>query len=572
MTEVLPETSLPAHDHEHEHPAMTATPPHSIPASMPSSTMVPTHHTPTTTHPRSQTSIAHRGREKLPWGKEVWDRLDHAVRREVERTRVAAKFLPCHRVPEKTTSIETDLVVVPAITGLGAGPGGPLAVGGPARGAAGPPAVIRWVPPSNPTATDSNPYLVDEGATTRLVEFWVEFTLTAQQVEHEATVEHDQHGANHHPADSQATQHTVTDPHMLHGQHLHHDHLGHSTAITLATRAANVLAQAEDMLMFNGLGAFTSALFTNFVQWRSNGLPTDFGLLNVVPVLPGTPTPTFPPLPASQVIQVLRPPAPAAGQPPLSYLYGPNTFEAVASGYAELLGNGFYGRAALTLPIVPFADTYAPIQDLAVTADRIVPLMKAGFHDSGTLDTPGATAIAAGVAAAAAALAAGQNAAAQQTAAATAAATYAIDYGAVVGNQTPTANALLNVAAETGSIAAQNQGASAGTADTAGATAAQNAANAIPSFPGAPGIVFAPPITPPALPYYYGSLVIVDGNTMDRVVGIEPTVCHTDTDPQGNIRFRVMERVALRIKDINALIRLEFMGPPSGGAANSFLP
>ena len=45
---------------------------------------------------------------------------------------------------------------------------------------------------------------------------------------------------------------------------------------------------------------------------------------------------------------------------------------------------------------------------------------------------------------------------------------------------------------------------------------------------------------------------------MDLVVGIEPTVGFMQQDVDGNFRFRVFERLALRLKDIRAIIRLEF--------------
>ena len=60
------------------------------------------------------------------------------------------------------------------------------------------------------------------------------------------------------------------------------------------------------------------------------------------------------------------------------------------------------------------------------------------------------------------------------------------------------------------------------------------------------------------LPSYYGSLVSLGGNSMDLVVGIEPTVAFEQQDVNGNYRFRVVERLALRLKDYTAIIRLEF--------------
>ena len=147
--------------------------------------------------PSSPTAVS-RGRDKIHWTKEIWDHLDMAVHDECMRTRVAAKFLPIHKVPEQTTTVPADFVAAPA-----AARGGVL-----------------------------SSFNVDEAAVTRLIEFWVEFSLTPQQVEQEMQIE-------------QA-------------------HRGHSTAVTLATRAANLLAQAEDLILFQGASAFVTPLFQEY--------------------------------------------------------------------------------------------------------------------------------------------------------------------------------------------------------------------------------------------------------------------------------------------------------------------
>jgi hypothetical protein len=49
-----------------------------------------------------------RGRDKLPWSNEIWQRLDCAIHDECKRTRVAAQFLPIIKVPEYTTTVSTD--------------------------------------------------------------------------------------------------------------------------------------------------------------------------------------------------------------------------------------------------------------------------------------------------------------------------------------------------------------------------------------------------------------------------------------------------------------------------------
>jgi uncharacterized linocin/CFP29 family protein len=141
-------------------------------------------------------------------------------------------------------------------------------------------------------------------------------------------------------------------------------------------------------------------------------------------------------------------------------IYGSNTFGAVAKAYATLQGAGQYGPYALVLQTTPYADTYAPVVGgtLVITADRIHPLMTAGFYGAGTLP---------------------QN--------------------------TP-------------------------------ATSLSGGANAS----------------------YVGVLVSLGGNTMDLVVGLDATTAFMQQDPNGNYRFRVVERLALRLKDTTGVIRLEF--------------
>jgi uncharacterized linocin/CFP29 family protein len=254
--------------------------------------------------------MTNNGRDKVHWSKEVWDRIDIAVHQEAMRTEVAS-FLPILPMHPKTMTVPADLVIVP---------------GG-----------------ADNRDNNTETLTVDEGATTRLIEIWVEFALTPQQVEHE-----------------------TGDP----------GELGHSTAVTLATRAANILSQAKDLLIFQGRDALTSNdLFRGpgpAVQGlvRHRGEPSDEGLLNELPdqlLLP------------EQIVPV-RP----ANTNPLRY--GEKTFEAVAEGYSRLQGKGHYGPYALVLHTVPYADTYAPLATtLIMPADRIKPLVTAGFYGTGTL-------------------------------------------------------------------------------------------------------------------------------------------------------------------------------------------
>ena len=240
---------------------------------------------------------------------------------------------------------------------------------------------------------------VDQGTVTPLIEIWKEFALTGEQVTKESE--------------------------------LH-------TAVTLATRAANLLSQAEDLLIFQGQDVVTTDRFKSLgVQYR-NG-PAGQGLLKS----------------AGEAVPV----DPIADD---SRKWGQNTFSAIAQAYADLQGNGQYGPYALVLPTVPYADTYAPLKDSGLTtpADRIKPLVTAGFYGTGTLPAPN-------------------------------------------------------------------------------------------------GVADAP---------FEGVLVSLGGNTMDLVVGIDPTTAFVQEDGKGLYRFRVFERFALRPKDNTAIVELDFEPKVGKGA------
>src|SRR6266487_2511631 len=55
-----------------------------------------------------------------------------------------------------------------------------------------------------------------------------------------------------------------------------------------------------------------------------------------------------------------------------------------------------------------------------------------------------------------------------------------------------------------------------------------------------------------------GLLVALDGNTMDLVMGMDPTTAFMQLDGEGLYRFRVFERFTMRLKDPQAVVRLEF--------------
>ena len=181
------------------------------------------------------------GRDRLTWSEDVWKGIDDAVHDEVQRTSVAAKFIPLHGpapAPEILT-IPSDVIKLDTMT-------------------------------------------VDEVAVTPIVELGVEFGLTRQQVGNEVQL---------------------------------------ATAITLSTRSANLLAQGEDMTLFQGDESFGNPLFKRVQHTGGNAGP---GLLNAT----------------DQFINV----------PPVSPgVYGEHTFQTVAQAYSLLQSKGHYGPYALAL-------------------------------------------------------------------------------------------------------------------------------------------------------------------------------------------------------------------------------
>ena len=63
-----------------------------------------------------------------------------------------------------------------------------------------------------------------------------------------------------------------------------------------------------------------------------------------------------------------------------------------------------------------------------------------------------------------------------------------------------------------------------------------------------------------ALPKDSGVLVSVGGDTVDLVVGADPTVAFLAIDGEDRFRFRAFERFALRVKDPSACVRLKLAG------------
>jgi hypothetical protein len=61
-----------------------------------------------------------------------------------------------------------------------------------------------------------------------------------------------------------------------------------------------------------------------------------------------------------------------------------------------------------------------------------------------------------------------------------------------------------------------------------------------------------------ALPPKTGVVVSVGGNSIDLVVGLEPTTEVLQQDGEGFYRFRAFERFVLRVKDKTAVVRLNY--------------
>lgn len=203
---------------------------------------------------------------------------------------------------------------------------------------------------------NGNTLEIPEAETNNLIELVVEFTLTRQQLERE-------------------------------------EELG--SAITLATRATNLLCQACDIVIFQGQKAISGdnphPLFRDRKVIVRSG-PAGFGLLDA-PEVPET----LEALNSRQLLQeskqqqIVNVPSlddvrPGNGS---QQRWGENTFAAVSRAYAGLqsgegLAQAHYGPYALVLNFETYADTYAPLPTtLIMPADRIARLVTEGFYGMG---------------------------------------------------------------------------------------------------------------------------------------------------------------------------------------------
>ena len=283
--------------------------------------------------------------KKVPWPDEVWKTIHRAVHDEMMRASAGAQFLPHHIVHPKTMSISPDTIVDAQLDATL--PGGTAASGG--SSAALPPLTLS----------------IDEGQTIRLNEIWTEFALTTQQV-HDA---------------SEAKNPEFT------------------SAVTLARRAAQYLALAQDAVIFQGQVGYSSPFFQQFVRSRPGQIPMDSGLLSIMPAATPAPpaatppyyTPANYPFPsqgpfASSNPTILVPRASTSGTAG-GPIWGDEIFAAATTAYSMLQSQGQSGPYALILHTVPYADLFAPVgtESLVITADRVSPLMKAGLWSTGML-------------------------------------------------------------------------------------------------------------------------------------------------------------------------------------------
>jgi hypothetical protein len=228
------------------------------------------------------------------------------------KTCIHQRFIPCHKVHPKTTSVQADVISVQSLEG-------------------------------------ENMLMIDEGATIRLNEIWIEFALTPQQVHEAAEAKHPEY----------------------------------ATPVLLSRKGANYLSQAMDLLIFQGVNAYFTDFFQNNVSFRPGQYPTDTGLLSL-PVASGALPTNYTPPPTTSVRVQMREVKPISGQGP-GVIWGTNSFTVTAAAYAALNGVGQYGPFVGVFQTVPWADTFAEVEGLVITADRIKPIMDAGFHGSGAL-------------------------------------------------------------------------------------------------------------------------------------------------------------------------------------------
>jgi uncharacterized linocin/CFP29 family protein len=410
-----------------------------------------------TTAASSPTSKAKRGKDQIQWSEDVWSAIDQAVVEEITRSRMAAKFLQQVHVPKKRTTIDSDVVVPP-------------------------------------TADDPS-LSIDESNTTRIQEYSVQFRLSPAQVEAEGQYDTEQSNqAAPSPPQGPATssQSTASRPHRA------------STAVSLALKTANILAQAEDLVIFNGQNAAAnSPLFINKqVQPLDPNIKTnlDLGLLNIQPSTTKPPGPNVIQLPAGQVVPVH--PTSDGTFPPR---YAENTLNAVAQAISILQGLAHYDNYALVLHTFPYADLHQALANTLIEpVEPISHLVTAGIFGTGALPP-----------------------------------------------FTPVDAAKAGHSAQDASTGLPTQIASPPVDDSPGSAA---------DLPGTPAVTGYEE----GNVLYTGFLVSLSGNNVDVVRGLmddalDVSVTFNQKDQNEQYRFRAVQRFALRLKDPTAVVLLLFL-------------
>ena len=197
------------------------------------------------------------------------------------------------------------------------------------------------------TVITGQPLTIDENATVKFTELTVQFCLTEQQVQRER------------PGDLM-------------------------TAVTLATRATNLLKQGKDIAIFQGQSAVERGetqhpLFKDEKVLLKSGDPGQ-GLVSSLSL----------PIQQIDIASLERGGAADANGPKR---YGERTTAAVFDAYSRLqsgtdLNQAHYGPYAVVLHNEPYADTFAPLETtLIMSYDRICPLLREQLYGPGAAST-----------------------------------------------------------------------------------------------------------------------------------------------------------------------------------------
>jgi uncharacterized linocin/CFP29 family protein len=311
-----------------------------------------------------------RGKDQIHWPEGVWEALDAATTHELMRSRVAGKFLPQVYVHKKETTVPADIVIIP---------------------------------PAPPAGGQPDALSIDEGMTVRMDELGVLTKLTVAQMEAEAhqgaaAGAHD--GEAHHPGSTATAAPTLTAEHHEGGhspEHRQHHtppvrHHYASTGVSLSMQAANRLALAEDLYIFNGSNAVANApLFINkTVQILDPNVLSNLGMGMLNISQGGAINPKLDPrqiIKVSPINPIAGYVAPAGG-PPVGppFFYRENTLNAVASGISVLQGFGHYEHYALVLQTYPYADLHQALPTTLIEpVEPISHLVKAGVYGTSAL-------------------------------------------------------------------------------------------------------------------------------------------------------------------------------------------